>query len=70
MPCARGGCRIARIPNAPGPALAGIGDVQEGHSIGGRRTVVRQLGGDETGQGEILSVRPNQVLRVTVYRYE
>jgi len=32
--------------------------------------VVRQLGGDDTGQGEILTVRPNMVLRVTVYRYE
>jgi hypothetical protein len=31
---------------------------------------VRQLGGDDTGQGEILTVRPNNVLRVTVYRYE
>jgi hypothetical protein len=34
------------------------------------RVVVRQLGGDDTGQGEILSLRPNTVLRVTVYRYE
>jgi hypothetical protein len=32
--------------------------------------VIRQLGGDDTGQGEILSLRPNTVLRVTVYRYE
>lgn len=65
-----GGFRIALTPNTPGPAIVGIGDVQEGKFVDGRWTVVRQLGGDETGQGEILSVRPNQVLRVTVYRYE
>ena len=65
-----GGFRIALTPTTPGPKIAGIGDVQEGRFVGGRWTVVRQLGGDETGQGEILSVRPNQVLRVTVYRYE
>jgi hypothetical protein len=38
--------------------------------VDGKWKVVRQLGGDDTGQGEILSLRPNEVLRVTVYRYE
>jgi hypothetical protein len=36
----------------------------------GKWRVVRQLGGDDTGQGEILTLRANTVLRVTVYRYE
>jgi hypothetical protein len=65
-----GGLRIGFTPNSPGPKIAGLGDVQEGKFVDGKWRVVRQLGGDDTGQGEILSLRPNTVLRVTVYRYE
>jgi len=38
--------------------------------VDGKWVVVRQLGGDDIGQGEILTLRPNTVLRVVVYRYE
>ena len=62
--------RIDFTPNTPGPPIAGLGDVQEGKFVDGKWRVVRQLGGDDTGQGEILTVRANQVLRVTVYRYQ
>jgi len=65
-----GGVRIAFSPTTPGPSMAGLGDVQEGRFVEGKWTVVRQLGGDDTGQGEILTLRPNTTLRVTVYRYE
>jgi hypothetical protein len=65
-----GGVRIAFTPDTPGPAIAGLGIVQEGRFVGGRWTVVRQLGGDDTGQGEILTLRPNTILRVGLYRYE
>jgi hypothetical protein len=65
-----GGVRIAFAATTPGPAIVGLGDVQQGKFVENQWRVVRQLGGDDTGQGEILSVRPNQVLRVTVYRYE
>lgn len=65
-----GAVRITFSPNTPGPPIVGLGDVQEGRFVNGKWTVVRQLGGDDTGQGEILSLRPNQVLRVTVYRYD
>jgi hypothetical protein len=65
-----GGLRIGFTPTTPGPRIAGLGDVQEGKFVDGKWRVVRQLGGDDTGQGEILSLRPNTVLRVTVYRYE
>jgi len=65
-----GGMRIAFTPNSPGPATVGLGDVQEGKFVDGKWVVVRQLGGDDTGQGEILSLRANTVMRVTVYRYE
>jgi hypothetical protein len=62
--------RIGFTPNTPGPRIVGLGDVQVGRFVDGKWRVVRQLGGDDTGQGEILSLRPNEVLRVTVYRYE
>jgi beta-galactosidase GanA len=65
-----GGLRIGFTPNTSGPPIVGLGDVQEGKFVDGKWRVVRQLGGDDTGQGEILSLRPNTVLRVTVYRYE
>jgi hypothetical protein len=64
------GIRIAFAPTTPGPRIVGLGDVQQGRFVEGEWRVVRQLGGDDTGQGEILTVRPNTVLRVTVYRYE
>ena len=65
-----GGIRIAFAATTPGPPIVGLGDVQQGKFVAGEWRVVRQLGGDDTGQGEILTVRPSQVLRVTVYRYE
>ena len=65
-----GGLKIGFTANTPGPRIVGLGDVQEGKFVDGKWRVVRQLGGDDTGQGEILSLRPNTVLRVTVYRYE
>jgi Domain of unknown function (DUF5597) len=67
---ADGGMRINFTPNTLGPPIAGLGDVQEGKFVDGKWRVVRQLGGDDTGQGEILTLRANTVLRVTVYRYE
>jgi hypothetical protein len=65
-----GGLRIAITPETPGPAIAGLGIVQEGRFVDGRWSVVRQLGGDDIGQGEILALRPNTILRVLLYRYE
>jgi hypothetical protein len=65
-----GGIRIAFAATTPGPPIVGLGDVQQGKFVENQWRVVRQLGGDDTGQGEILTVRRNQVLRVTVYRYE
>jgi hypothetical protein len=65
-----GGMRIDFTPNTPGPSIAGLGDVQEGKFVDGKWRVVRQLGGDDTGQGEILTLRANTVLRVTLYRYQ
>lgn len=65
-----GGVRIAFAPTTPGPQIVGLGDVQQGKFVDGQWKVIRQLGGDDTGQGELLTIRPNTALRVTVYRYE
>ena len=62
--------RVLFRSNTPGPSIAGLGDVQEGKFVDGKWRVVRQLGGDDTGQGEILTLRANTVLRVTLYRYQ
>lgn len=64
-----GGMRIDFTPNTPGPANVGLGDVQEGKFVDGKWVVLRQLAGDDTAQGEILVLRPNTILRVTLYRY-
>jgi hypothetical protein len=65
-----GGFRVAFTADTPGPAIVGLGIVQEGRFVDGKWVVVRQLGGDDIGQGEILTLRPNTILRVVVYRYE
>ena len=65
-----GGMRFEFAANTPGPATAGLGIVQEGRFVDGKWTVTRQLGGDDTGQGEILGLRQNKILRVVLYRYE
>jgi hypothetical protein len=65
-----GGFRIGFTANTPGPATVGLGIVQEGKFVDGKWVVVRQLGGDDIGQGEILTLRPNTILHVVVYRYE
>jgi hypothetical protein len=65
-----GGIRFAFTANTPGPSTVGLGIVQEGRFVGGKWVVIRQLGGDDIGQGEILTLRPNTILRVLLYRYE
>ncbi len=51
-------------------AGANVQTAAEGKFADGKWVVVRQLGGDDTGQGEILTLRPNTILRVLLYRYE
>jgi len=65
-----GGIRFEFAANTPGPPTVGLGIVQEGKFVDGKWTIVRQLGGDDIGQGEILTLRPNTILRVLLYRYE
>jgi len=66
---AGGGMRIDFTPNTPGPRNVGLGDVQQGHFVDGKWVVTRQIAGDDDAQGEILILRPNTTMRVTVYRF-
>jgi len=67
-------------PNTPGPEHVGLGTVEEGTFVNGRWIASRQLAGDETGQGDNLSLRAHPVDRIpgdgyvgiqhfTLYRY-
>jgi hypothetical protein len=66
-------------PNTPGPQHAAIGTVEEGTFVDGRWVPSRQLAGDETGEGQNLSLRSHPVDRIpdryvgiqrfTLYRY-
>ena len=65
-----GNTRVSFTANTPGPPIVGLGDVQIGKFVDGKWVVVQQLAGDDTGQGELLTLRANSLMRVTVYRYE
>ena len=63
------GLSFAFTPNTPGPPNVGLGTVEEGSFAGGIWVPGRRLAGDDTGQGESLSLRNKGILRVTLYRY-
>jgi hypothetical protein len=63
------GLSVTFTPNTSGPPLAGLATVEEGTFVGGLWTPGRRLAGDDTGQGENLSLRANGIQRVTLYRY-
>src|ERR1017187_1249315 len=63
------GLSVTFTPHTPGPSLAGLGTVEEGTFVNGRWIPGRRLAGDDTGQGENLSLRANGILRVTLYSY-
>jgi hypothetical protein len=64
------GVTVSFAPATPGPALAGLGTVEEGSFVNGRWVPGRQLAGDETGQGDYVSLRSLGIQRVTLYRFE
>jgi hypothetical protein len=66
---AGGGLTITFSANTPGPPLVGLATVEEGRFADGRWVRGRVLAGDDTGQGNSVSLRGPGILRVTVYRY-
>jgi hypothetical protein len=74
------GVSVKFTTNTPGPESVGIGTVEEGMFVNGRWIRSRQLAGDETGQGQNLSLRTHPADRnpdgfagiqhFTLYRYK
>jgi beta-galactosidase GanA len=66
------GFRVEFHPLTPGPALAGIGSVDEGTYRGGKWIPGRRLNGDENDQGGRWRFAPQgvNIERCIVYRYE
>jgi hypothetical protein len=66
------GLTITFAPNTPGPPIVGLATVEEGRFADGRWVPGRTLAGDDTGQGNNVSLRGGRgpgILRVTLYRY-
>jgi hypothetical protein len=66
------GLNITFALNAVGPPIAGLATVEEGHFVNGRWVPGRALAGDDTAQGQNVSLRgarSDSILRVTLYRY-
>jgi hypothetical protein len=63
------GLSLTFSPNTPGPEIDGLGTVEEGVFVNGRWVPGRQLAGDETIQGQTVSLWNKGIQRVTLYRY-
>jgi hypothetical protein len=65
------GLTIVFSPSTPGPPIAGLATVEEGKFADGRWIRGRTLAGDDTGQGNSVSLRGQGpgILRVVLYRY-
>jgi hypothetical protein len=63
------GVSLTFSPNTPGPELDGLGTVEEGTFVNGRWVPGRRLAGDETVQGQEVSLWEKGIQRVTLYRY-
>ena len=66
------GLTVTFSPDTPGPPLAGLATVEEGRFVDGQWVRGRTLAGDDTGQGNSISLdagRHPGILRVTLYRY-
>ena len=62
------GLNITFSPNTPGPPIVGLATVEEGRFVDSKWVRGRTLAGDDTGQGNNISLR-GEILRVTLYRY-
>ncbi len=65
------GLSITFSADTPGPPIVGLATVEEGRFVDGRWAPRRVLAGDDTGQGNQISLRGDaaSILRVTLYRY-
>jgi hypothetical protein len=66
------GLNVTFTPATPGPLIAGLGTVEEGRFAGGKWQACRTLAGDDTGQGNNITLRELgrcPIQRVSLYRY-
>lgn len=64
------GLTVSFTPHTPGPANVGLANVVEGNFVDGKWVPGRTLAGDDTGQGNNISLRTKDTIQhVTVYRY-
>ncbi len=63
------GVSLTFSPNTPGPEMDGLATVEEGKFVNGLWVPGRQLAGDETIQGQSVSLWNKGIQRVTLYRY-
>ena len=66
------GVTVTFAPNSPGPPMAGLATVEEGEFVDGRWTPGRTLAGDDTDQGNGISLRGGRgagIVHVNLYRY-
>ena len=66
------GLTVTFSPDTPGPPIAGLATVEEGRFVDEKWVRGRTLAGDDTGQGNSISLdagRAPGILRVTLYRY-
>ena len=69
---AGGGLTVTFSPDTAGPPIAGLATVEEGRFVDGQWLRGRTLAGDDTGQGNSISLdagREPGILHVTLYRY-
>jgi len=64
------GVTVSFSPNKPGLPFAGLGTVEEGTFVNGRWVPRRQLAGDETEEGDYVSLYDAGIQRCTLYRYQ
>jgi hypothetical protein len=66
---AGGGVRVDFNTNFPGPQNVGLADVQVGKFVDGKWVITRRIAGDDDGQGDLLTLNPEKIERVLLYRF-
>jgi hypothetical protein len=66
---AGGGVRVDFNTNFPGPQNVGLADVQVGKFVDGKWVISRRIAGDDDGQGDLLTLNPEKIERVLLYRF-
>jgi len=66
---AGGGVRVDFSADTPGPQNVGLAEVQEGKFVDGKWVMTRLIAGDDDGQGDLLTINPEKIERVTLYRF-